>query len=232
MARCAPLGLLDHGEAWRRPWSVRPVHDGICTELAGDGYSLSRTLRVSGHRLVVDYLLRSSGGARLDWAWAQHALLAVDEDTSLVLPEPTQVRVESAFAHGELSADSDWLCPSGVLGAETKLGAARGRAAKVWFRRPLPTAVGVRRGDEWLLWRLLDTSVPDLGLWINLGGWGQGSLAHVAVEPAFGSSDDPEVTYGQGSADGGWSLQRGGIRSWRVVIEAGKGPAPRSAKLW
>ncbi|MFN2518145.1 MAG: hypothetical protein ABR604_03730, partial [Jatrophihabitantaceae bacterium] len=184
-------------------------------------YDLQRTLRTGGNRLLADYCLQNDDSERLDWAWAQHPLLAVDERTRLVLPAPAPVRVGSAFADGTPSSDIGWLSPSGKLARETELTGARGHAAKIWFEAPHPTSIGVLHGEEWLLWRTVDA--PDLGVWINLSGWGPQPLAHLAIEPAFGSSDDPEIAYAQSSSAGGWSLPGGARRSWRVTIEAGRG---------
>lgn len=227
IAASASRGLLDHGEVWRHPWTAQESDAGLRTEINTDRYSLARELHLHERRLVAEYTLRGEGRAgtdsELDWAWAQHPLLAVDEQTRLLLPASTRVRLEAAFLDGETVDDAEWLCPKGVLGPDTVLGVARGRAVKLWFEQPLPPFVAVLRGEEWLVWRIADSSTPDLGLWINLGGWGVGSntpLQHLAVEPAFGSADDPERAYEQGVTR---RLRPGGTRRWRVVIEAGQG---------
>jgi hypothetical protein len=75
-------------------------------------------------------------------------------------------------------------------------------------------------GDEWLAWRVADSSYPDLGLWVNLGGWGDLPLRQVAVEPAFGARDAPLESY-----PGLAPLGPGKRCSWRAVIEAGVGAA-------
>ncbi|PZS18903.1 MAG: hypothetical protein DLM57_05250 [Pseudonocardiales bacterium] len=219
------LDLLDHGDVWRRPWTVRPSDRGILTHISTERYRLARRLSVTGARLTAEYQLHNLGAGRLNWAWAQHPLLAIDTQTRLVLPAPAQVHVDSAFADGAPSGDVDWLCPAGWIAGETNLSAARGHAAKVWFERPHPALIGVRNGDEWLVWRLLDSSMRDVGLWVNLGGWGRHPLAHLAVEPAFGAADDPEAAYPRAAPADDWSLAGGQRRTWRVVIEAGRGDA-------
>ncbi|MGH6653647.1 MAG: hypothetical protein ACRDVE_00415, partial [Actinocrinis sp.] len=57
-----------------------------------------------------------------------------------------------------------------------------------------------------------------LGLWINLGGWGDPPPRHVAIEPAFGAHDDPSDAYAQVKP-----LPAGESTAWQVVIEAGVG---------
>ena len=227
IAASARLGLLDHGEVWRHPWSTQDTDASLRSQISTDRYSLARELQIHRRRLVAEYTLRSEApagnGGTLRWAWAQHPLLAVDDLTRLLLPSPARVRLEAAFVDGDAVDNAEWLCPAGVLGTDTLLGGARGRAAKLWFERPLPPLIAVLHNDEWLVWRTADSSTPDLGLWINLGGWGGSSdnpLQHLAVEPAFGSADDPELAYEQGS---GQRLGAGEQRRWRVVIEAGRG---------
>lgn len=225
------LGLLDHGEVWGRPWTFRYTDNGVLTQIASERFRFARTLSVTGSCLTADYLLLNVGAHRLHWAWAQHPLLAISEQTRLVLPACARVRVDSAFAGGKPSADVGWLCPAATLALETGLSVAHGRAAKIWFEHPHPSVVGVRHGDEWLVWRIDESSTLDLGLWVNLGGWGQEPVAHLAVEPAFGASDDAEVSFSAGSSSNGWSLAAGARRSWRVVIEAGRGAAALAALL-
>jgi hypothetical protein len=221
VAPSASLGLPDHGEVWRHPWTLQLTETAVSTQIVTDRYSLQRRLTVSGCRLVIDYRLQNLGSERLDWAWAQHPLLAVAEHTRLVLPASTRVRVDSAFLHGAASTDADWLCPAGTLAAETNLSMAGGRAAKLWFEHPPPSALGVLSGDDWLAWQVAD--VTDVGLWVNLGGWGSESLTHLAVEPAFGHSDDPEIAYAAGPSDTHRALAPGAGWTWQVVIEAGRG---------
>jgi hypothetical protein len=72
---------------------------------------------------------------------------------------------------------------------------------------------------EWLAWRIADSAFPHLGLWINLGGWGDVPLLHVAVEPAFGAHDRPAAAYAELKP-----LAAGASRTWHVVIEAGADP--------
>jgi hypothetical protein len=80
---------------------------------------------------------------------------------------------------------------------------------------PLPAIVAIVRSQDWLAWRVADSSFEGLGLWINLEGWGDVPLHHVAVEPAVGAHDDPdaahrEVTPLRSGADrrGVWSSRR------------------------
>ncbi|MDQ1731800.1 MAG: hypothetical protein QOK10_1959 [Pseudonocardiales bacterium] len=227
------LGLRDHGEVWRHPWSARMTAAGLRTEIRTGRYRFARELTSSGNQLVADYLLRNEspqGGAELDWAWAQHPLLAVDESTRLLLPGPARVRLDACFGDAESAAGIEWLCPSGLLEPETLLGVAQGRAAKLWFERPLPPVIAVLHEDEWLAWKIADPSIDEVGLWINLGGWGgtgDTTFRHLAIEPAFGGVDDPEIAYAGGVSR---RLPAASQRRWRVVIEAGRG-RPALTKL-
>jgi hypothetical protein len=226
IAASQTLGLLDHGEVWRHPWTANQTDTGVRTEISTDRYTLARELRLSGRRLLADYTLRSEKPSGSDdainWAWAQHPLLSVDERTRLLVPAAARVRLEAAFAGGESVAGGEWVCPTGLLDTDTALGVMQGRAAKLWFERPLPRVIAVQHDEEWLAWRIDESSIEEVGLWINLGGWrgsSDATLRHLAIEPAFGSADDPELAYAQSAR----LLPAGGERRWNVVIEAGRG---------
>jgi hypothetical protein len=214
--------LLDHGAVWRHPWRSGGAEAPLAASVRppGAGFRFTREITPTDHELRVSYQIENLGHADLTWAWAQHPLLAVDPATRIVLPEPARVRLDSASHDGVSSTELDWLCPGGIMAADTVLTGAVGRAAKVWFTPPLPAVVAVVRGSDWLAWRVAESTAPDLGLWVNIGGWGELPLRHVAVEPAFGAHDNPDTDWANGTSQ---VLAPGQRRQWQVLISAGSG---------
>jgi hypothetical protein len=220
--------LADHGDVWRLPWQPGSGSGSGSGTLSGSvtppqrEYRFARDITTRGPEVRVEYRLENLGTRSLPWAWAQHLLLAADERTRIVASAPIRLRLDSAYQAGTASESIDWLCPDGTPRAELGLEQAAGRAAKLWFEPPLPAVVAVLNGPEWLAWQLPDPrdaeGFPDLGLWVNLGGWGDPAQRQVAVEPAFGSRDAPDEAY-----PGLEPLPPGEQRRWRTVIRAGVG---------
>jgi hypothetical protein len=141
------------------------------------------------------------------------------------------LRVDSVFSNSVFSNGA--VFPDGELNLEPttviELDDMVGRAAKLWLEPPLPDVVavvhdtdsGAEHDTDWLAWRIADSSFPHLGLWLNLGGWGDPPLRQVAVEPAFGAYDDPADAYADVDP-----LAPGDERAWSVLIEAGTGLLP------
>jgi hypothetical protein len=217
-------GLSDHGDVWRTPWTevsgVTPRTPAGTAAMSGHvspphrGYSFARDITsAAAGALRIDYRLKNLGAGPLRWAWAQHMLLAADERTRIAASSPMHLRVDALFNFN--AADVEFESTSGI-----ELGKMVGRAAKLWLEPPLPAVVAVLRDADWLAWRVADSSFPHLGLWINLGGWGDVPLRHVAVEPAFGAHDDPADAYADLDP-----LAPGDEHAWSVLIQAGSGLA-------
>jgi hypothetical protein len=182
----------------------------------GRGYRFTRDVTAEGSLLRADYQIENLGEAPLAWSWAQHMLLAADENTKIVASSPLHLRLDSAYRDGGPSDDIGWLLPDGSPPTVLGLHDATGRAAKFWIEPPIPSVVAVVNGAERLAWRVADSSFPNLGLWVNLGGWGGRGLRQVALEPAFGASDRPEDALPRLEP-----LAVGARRAWHVLVEAG-----------
>lgn len=229
--------LADHGDVWRLPWQAQAGPDTLSGSVAPPhrDYRFARDLSTAGPVLRAEYRLDNLGGRPLPWAWAQHMLLSADEHTGILASSPMRLRLDSSYRDGTPvpggrgRACPNWLCPGAVPTTRIDLRGATGRAAKLWFEPPLPAVVAVLHGQEWLAWHLGGPSdagsFPDLGLWVNLGGWGGPQLRQVAVEPAFGAEDAPAGAY-----RGLVPLGPGEHRRWHTVIEAGSG-APALGRL-
>lgn len=204
-------GLSDHGDVWRIPWTAAPgsTASGHVSP-PHRSYRFARDVTsAAGGTLRVDYRLKNVGEDPLRWAWAQHMVLAADDRTRIVASSPMRLRVDAVFPDGEIDLE-----PKTVI----ELGKMVGRAAKLWLEPPLPAVVAVVRDTDWLAWRIAESSFLHLGLWLNLGGWGDVPLRHVAVEPAFGAHDDPHAAYADLDP-----LPPGDEHAWSVLIQAGTG---------
>jgi hypothetical protein len=214
----------DHGDVWRHPtrWEVEPggaTARGVTDVRAPcRNYRFVREVTVTPTGVRVAYQVRNRGATALPWAWAQHAMLAADDRTSLVLPEEVAVDVEGVFGPGPAGAAVGRVLRTGLLGPRLDLCEMTGRAVKLWLRDPLPAWVAVVRDGAWLAWDLAASSVPSVGLWLNRGGWDAAGrrLDHVGVEPAFGRSDDPlRATAGRAPVAPGETVQ------WRCALRFG-----------
>jgi hypothetical protein len=214
----------DHGDVWRRParWEVGVGGTSArgVTEVrdAGRAYRFTRELHLTPSSVVGHYEARNDGDAPLSWSWAQHAMLAADDATAMVLPQDVDVRVEAAFGSGSDGADLERVLRSGRLGRRLELAGMSGRAVKLWLGDPLPAWIAVVRGESWIAWDLRDSSVPHVGVWLNRGGWDADGrrLDHVGVEPACGCSDDPAR-----AAAGRAPLAPGATAAWRTTLRFG-----------
>ena len=231
IAAAPDLGLADHGDVWRHPWDPTPGAASGTVAPPGRTYRFGRDITAEDSTLRIGYRLRNLGGLPLRWAWAQHMLLAADEHTRIVASSPLNLRLDAAFRdrrRDDAAFNATFEVPVGV----GELRGVIGCAAKLWLEPPLPAVVAVIHGSaseevgDWLAWRVADSSFPHLGLWLNLGGWGNVPLRHVAVEPAFGAHDKPSDAYADLDP-----LAPDGERTWRVLIETGTGPAALDALL-
>lgn len=221
-------GLSDHGDVWRLPWTTTsgPASGSVAPPHRTYHFARDITSSSADSTLRIDYRLKNLGRNPLRWAWAQHMLLAADDRTRIVASSPMNLRVDSVFSNGAAFPDGELnLEPTTVIELDDMVG----RAAKLWLEPPLPAIVAVVRNadsgtehdTDWLAWRIADASFPHLGLWLNLGGWGEPPLRQVAVEPAFGAYDDPADAYADLAP-----LAPGDERAWSVLIEAGTGLLP------
>ncbi|HEV3173861.1 MAG TPA: hypothetical protein VGZ32_26150 [Actinocrinis sp.] len=220
-------GLADHGDVWRVPWHA-PLTTYYGSAAPPDrAYRFLRYISAQNGLLRVDYRVENIGEKPLNWSWAQHMLLAADERTRIIASSPMRFRLDSAFEGGAPSTRFDWLAPEATQVAEITLDKATGRAAKLWLEPPLPAVVAVMvEGGDWLAWWVADAPFRHVGLWVNLGGWGDVPVRHVAIEPAFGAHDAPARAYS--ALD---PLAAGRAKSWWVLVEAGRGRPALDALL-
>ncbi len=207
---------LDHGELWRAEWTAGgPVLP----------YEFSREVTLDPDEPVVRlrYRLRHTGSAPFPWIWSAYPLFNVQPGSSLELPTVSQVTLAAVHRRDDL-APGDVVSWPGAVGGDAErlvLPAAGGWALKLFGdvggagrmvltdpRRGERLEIGVRP-DE----------VPQVGVWINCGGWappGRRPYYNLALQPSIGAPDrleDAVRDWGTGQM-----LAPGEERGWGVEV--------------
>ena len=230
----APVGtppLPDHGELWSAAWTSSVWEHPGGTTLAGTArgrllpYEFHRELTLDPAAPVVRlrYRLRHTGVSPFPWIWSSHPLFNVQPGTVLELPGVSQVRLDAVHGRTDL-APGDVVSWAGAVGGERDrfvLPESGGWAAKL-FGDVGPTGRLVltdpRRGERLEL-AVRPAEVPQVGVWINCGGWapaGRRPYYNLALEPCIGAPDRLD------EAVGTWgtfqTLAPGEVREWGVEV--------------
>lgn len=156
------IALPDHGEAWRRPWSVIEAGESSCS-MRCEGVVLPWRLDrkvVLGDSVRAEYVLTNVGEAAIPGYWCAHPLFGYEDGMEI----DVGVRL-MGFAAGK--SGKLFLRPGEI-----------DRARLVWR-----SGVGVEVAWDGAL-------TPYCGVWVcngDLGGYRQ-----VAIEPATGGGDRPD----------------------------------------
>jgi galactose mutarotase-like enzyme len=234
--------IPDHGDLWREPWSVvteqeaKPGSENRSVTLRGECFSLPLCLErtttlteiAGGWRLSLDYTLTNRGRIAVPWAWAAHALFAVEEGDSIELPDSiVELHVEGSGG-GRLNRNDGpvaWPMAQLAKGGKTNLSRVHGASSNIGdklFAGPLRTEENwciLHRPKAGIRIRItFDTkTAPYLGLWLCYGGWPEGSGAKqmcVAPEPSTTPVDSLA-----GAADWSRVLGPGESNSWPVRVD-------------
>jgi len=159
----AGLELPDHGEAWRRPWSVLDqTPSSVTMECAGLQlpWRLARRIELTARTVRVVYAYRNSGSNPLYAYWCSHVLFRYEAGMAIQGVE--------GFTHPPPGTSKKVHLEPGSLS----------RARLAWTRGP----------EIEIAW---DASLtPYVAIWVcdgDLGGYRQ-----IAIEPATGGSDHPD----------------------------------------
>jgi galactose mutarotase-like enzyme len=230
--RSDALPLPDHGELWSARWESAVSDHAGGTTLTGSATSarfpcaFERAITVDAHEPVVRfrYRLRHLGGEPFPWIWSAHPLFNVQPGTTLELPGVTQVRVDSVLgrpgaAHGDaigwpegVSGESDrFTVPHRSAEWAMKLFADIGPSGRAILTDP--------RDGEQLEIRADPATVPQVGIWINCGGWapeGRRPYFNLGVEPCIGAPDRLDQAVEEWHA--AQQLAAGEERSWSLEV--------------
>jgi hypothetical protein len=241
--------LPDHGELWAQAPAVTIAtvaagHRATCEWLGVRlPYRFMRTLTVRPDGAIdFDYAVENSGPNRLPFIWSSHPLFPLTDGTRIVLPEGARTRVWSQHGadFGGPRSEQRWprLRAGGTMADLSRPARALpgAYACKLFVELPRPRAViAIEEGTARLEMTLDTTQVPQVGLWINHGGWSpfsaEGSFlpwrrrrayANLAIEPCVGAPDSLADALGawdsahwiEPHATARWAM------SWRGIVTA------------
>jgi galactose mutarotase-like enzyme len=230
----APLGtppLPDHGELWSASWTST-VYDSVeGTTLAGSArgtifpYEFYREITLDPFEPVVHfrYLLRHTGDAPFPWIWSAHPLLNVQPGSVLTLPDVTQMKVAAVHGRNDWN-ENDVISWPGALGGDSggfTFPEAGGWAAKLFSDLGAQGRLRLTdpRQGERLEFLVNPVNVPQVGIWINCGGWapaGRTPYYNLALEPCIGAPDRLDLAVLEWST--AQTLHPGEERRWSVDL--------------
>jgi galactose mutarotase-like enzyme len=200
VAACTHRGtdIPDHGEVWSQSWpsEVGVSHgDGrsvatVRSEAHGVAwpYSFRRTITVEEGQpaMALRYEVTNDGDQPLDFIWSAHPLFRIEPGMRVRVPGGATFHTYSDRGRAQLDGDLSRLDP--LPGPEA------GFATKLWTD-PLPEGwaeLVSASGAETLRFTFDIGEVPQLGIWVNTGGWagaGDEPYYNLALEPCIGAQD-------------------------------------------
>ena len=223
--------LPDHGELWSSPWTSSVFDQPGGTTLSGATagsifpYEFHREITLDSHEPVVRfrYLLRHIGDAPFPWIWSSHPLLNVQPGSTLIVPGLRQVKIDAVHGRQDIEPGrvAEWPAAIGGDTARFTFPEGTGWAAKLFGNlgpQGSMTLTDPRRG-EILEMTVNPAEVPQVGMWINCGGWappGRTPYYNLALEPCIGAPDRLDVA----AEDWGTAqiLQPGEERIWSLEL--------------
>jgi hypothetical protein len=225
----ASVGVPDHGDLWRLPWSVarhgqevRMSADAVCAPLR-----LHRHLYLNKSTLALRYRIENIGIRTAEFVYCAHPLLQVEAGDRIVLPASvTSLRVESSAGErlGSPGARCGWPLAHDARGREVNLGRvgpADGTTAEKLFAGPLAEgwcALYRERLRRGIVFRWDAAVLPYAGIWISLGAWPASTGARqytVALEPSNAPCDSLDTARTLGLAT---SLAAGQSLTWKMEV--------------
>lgn len=197
----------DHGELWNQVWEHQLEHDSnemsLHTEALGvqKPYIFRRTLRLLQDEAALElhYRVLNTGDVPFEYIWSAHPLFALEPGMRLKFPDSARFHLYYKPDSTVIQGFEPWRWPLEVGGAEgTVLDLSRlpGAGAKVAFKlwsEPLSEGwAELQVQDGRLRFEFDPTQIPQLGLWLNLGGWsgaGGNPYYNLALEPCIGAQD-------------------------------------------
>lgn len=228
----APIGtppLPDHGELWSARWDARIYEHAEGGVIAGTArgvalpYEFTREISLAADEpvLVLRYRVRHTGGAPFPWLWSAHPTFGVRPGMRVVLPTVSQVRLSDVVGRSDWQRGAVHPWPfdgegDGFVFPEERGWAAMahadiGRSGRVLLEDP--------EASEWVDMLVEPDEVPQVGLWLNCGGWAPGGGApyyNCSIEPGIGAPGRLEEAVGDwGVAP---TLHPGEERAWRLTL--------------
>lgn len=221
--------VSDHGDLWRKPWTVKSSNDGLLLQVD----AVSRPLRLTRHAklnddtLTLAYEILNLSTEPVTWLWCAHPLLQADDgDRILLSKQITEVTVEYVSDESFIRRSSiAWPVARSTSGSEVDLGLLQdktgGTAYKLFAQTgTLGTAILYRsRIEQGVAIHFTQAELPFLGVWVNAGAWPETTPDRrltVALEPATCKFDSLSEAENHGMAN---RLSPGACQSWTITLQ-------------
>ena len=227
--------LPDHGELW----SQHPELD-IVTGQAGQvarcrwngvrlPYRFERDVMVDGRGVVhLTYAMHNDSREKMPFVWSAHPVFPLTDDTRLMLPEGSRLRVfaRHGIELGEVRSEHQWPhVRSGGRAFDFAAPAAVARryACKLFLDVTEGSAT-LREREHELRFHWNAAQIPHLGLWINKRGWtpfrDEEPYLNLGLQPSIGAPDSLVEALGDWKS-AGW-LDGGETRRWGLRLAGSK----------
>ncbi|QHN03603.1 DUF4432 family protein [Granulicella sp. WH15] len=233
VAACEPHAgngpVPDHGDLWRLNWNAEVQSDAITlhAEAGSRPLRLTRTAKLRGGSLLLDYELLNLSDRTTSWLWSAHPLLRVEAGDRIVLPESVRgVSVEYSagdqFLRNTMIGWPAANSTSGVVVDLSTVGEKDGVTAHKLFAKMDKSAWSALyrvRAAQGVILRFDHATLPFLGIWICSGAWPeerQEKQYTVALEPTTSNVDSLADAERNGTAQ---SLAPRCSCRWQIEIE-------------
>ncbi len=220
-----PGSLRDHGELWGRPWQVTersPTALGLAYADADLGFRFERRIELDDRRARCDYSLLSTREDAVPFQWSMHPILALRPGERLELEAASaEVTIPGHHLLPTAAAVVSWPEHNGLDLATVRQ--SDGETLLKLYVAPADGVVAVGGGECGLSVHTDLAFAPDVGIYVNYGGWPQGGPLHqVGIEPTNSAADDLAAALQSGRAG---VLPAGERLCWSVEIRLGEGCA-------
>lgn len=196
--------MADHGEVWSLPWQLQIEKNSLKFSVHGVRFPYRLEKRVSFREdaaLRLDYRLANLSPFDLDFVWAAHIMINIEEGVELVLPDGVHTIVGTFDVTGRFGAYGDeYAWPTATLpdGGQRDLRHLRPRSAgdayKYYVKGALPAGwcgLKYHRSDFSLALMFPVDQAPYLGVLPNEGGWRDEYM--IFLEPCTAPFDRPDA---------------------------------------
>ncbi|MCO6453255.1 MAG: hypothetical protein J5I90_20910 [Caldilineales bacterium] len=230
----------DHGEVWSIPWVYTIVKQDPASGRERDSdrlhfavhgvrfpYRLEKWISlIDGATLHADYRLTNLSNFDLDFMWAAHMMLNLEEDAELALPDGVRKIVTALSFDGSLGRygdEFDWPVATLSDGRKRDLRRMQPKAAndvvKYFVKGRIPEGWCMltypQSGCELrLIWPA--EQVPYLAVLPDQGGWQD--LYSIFLEPATASFDRLDLARVRGECS---TVRGGAVYEWYLDIQLG-----------
>lgn len=219
--------IPDHGELWGLAWDCE--ERGRTLSMGVDGvrfpYRFERSLELAedAPEVRLRYRLLNRSPFPFPFIWSSHPLMALRPGMRLLIPDGTPMRLYGASDPAFGDRDTSFIWPM-LAGRDLGRlpGPEAGYALKVFGDAPACGWVGLHDPSSATTLRMEydPLEVPQLGLWLNMGGWtpfeGEAPYYNLGLEPCIGAGDDLELAVHRYTSHG--VLPAKGELTWELTL--------------